>query len=398
MNRVIDPEALGERAWFFLNRLVKEIGPRPAGQEGETRARELVRGQAQAWGYQGVDMPFDFPPQPRFFPYYSLLAVGFLLAAGLLPRLPWLCLLLPLLVAALPVISDFLQANLARAARTANLLLLPPGAREEKVDLVFCAHLDSARAAPQTPRFLQRMSAQIDAAAQRLAWILAALAFLPLFGLRLPALAHWVVMAVGLVYSVFLVGMDLWQQLGERGATTVGANDNASGVGVLLALAEFLAGQHPEALKIGFLFTAAEEAGLYGAQAYASRLQGLGIKPFLVNVDMIGAGEGLRLILQSGSLIPRRTDATLNGWLQRAEPEIQPWVYHRRSGDFAAFVRKGLPAAGIEGKGSPAFWQAYHTLADRPALIDRAMLARTASALARLVFLLERDRGGRKLP
>lgn len=386
MSAVIDPHALGERAWDHLNRLTA-LGPRPAGGEGERRARAYAAEVLHGLGFVLAEKPFHFPPQPRFFPYYLLPAAGFLLAAGLLPVAPWLSLGLPFLVLALPNLSDAVLARLPKTAVSANLLALPPGAGVGELDLLFCAHLDSARAVPAGPRFMQRLSAQIDDAAVRVAWLQAAAALLPLMGFPLAGVFHLAFLAVAGVLSAGLIAVDLWQQLGTGGAFSPGANDNASGAAVLLAVAGYLAESDPFEAKVGFLFTGAEEAGLYGAHAFAAQLAAAGQAPRVVNVDMIGAGDRLRLIERAGILRPRRTDPSLNALLERAEPEILRLVYRRRDGDFSAFLRCGIPAAGIEGRGTPRFWQAYHTLADTPERIDRGMLERTAAALAILAGL-----------
>jgi len=93
--------------------------------------------------------------------------------------------------------------------------------------------------------------------------------------------------------------------------------------------------------------------------------------------------------------LPARSDAALNAWIERAEPEVEQLRFTRRSSDFAPFARRGIPAAWIEANGTPAFWRAYHTLQDGLALLDARMLGRCAAALARLVALLERDKSGR---
>jgi Zn-dependent M28 family amino/carboxypeptidase len=192
--------------------------------------------------------------------------------------------------------------------------------------------------------------------------------------------------------AAVLLALDLWQQLGERGRFTPGVSDNASGVAVLLALAELFGANPPEVLSVGYLFTAAEECGLYGAEAFARLLKQRGLRPNVVAVDMVGSGSRLRLVRESGPIFPVRSDTALNGWIERAEPEMQPLAFTRRSSDFAAFARNGIPAAWVESNGTPSFWRAYHTLQDGLALADAAMLGRSAAALTRLVLLLERDK------
>lgn len=390
-----DPAALGERAAGFAARLATEIGPRPAGSAEEARAADLAAGLLAEWGYTLERCPFRFAPQPYYFPYYTLLAAAFLLASALLAVFPWLCLFLPLLAGGLPLISDWLLARLPKRASAANLLALPPGARLDELDLILVAHLDTARALPYRGNFLHRLSGQIDDGALRLGLILAALAMFPILGFGLSAPLHWAALTVSSVMAAVLSGLDLWQQLGERGRYTAGVSDNASGVGVLLALAELLAPNQAEHLRVGYLFTAAEECGLYGAEEFAKLLKAHGLRPHVLAVDMVGAGSQLRLVREAGPLLPARSDAALNAWIERAEPEVEQLRFTRRSSDFAPFARRGIPAAWIEANGTPAFWRAYHTLQDGLALLDARMLGRCAAALARLVALLERDKSGR---
>ena len=387
-----DPAVLGKQAYQFLYRIVTEVGPRPAGQEGETRAAALIADLLSGWGYTVERHPFAFAPQPRFFPYYTLLAAAFLAGSLLLVVFPWLCLFLPLLAGTLPLVSDWLLARLPRSARSANLTALPRGCDLSQVDLLFCAHLDTARAMPFRSSFLHGLSRQIDNAALRLGLILASVAAFPIFGILLPPAIHLAAISVTVLTALVFVGLDLWQQLGEGGRYTPGVSDNASGLGVLLAIAELLAAQPPDRLRVGFLFTAAEECGLYGSQRFAAQLKKQFLRPNVVNLDMVGSGDALRLIIASGAVFPAHTNAALNDWIERAEPEVRRLEFTRRTSDFVSFLKQGIPAAGLESNGTPRFWRAYHTLQDGLALADEAMLARTAGAMARLVVLLDRDK------
>lgn len=387
-----DPAVLGERASYFVTRLASEIGPRPAGQAGEARAADLAAEQLADWGYALERYPFDFAPAPRFFPYYSLLGTAFVLSSILLSVQPWLSLFLPVLAGGLPLVSDWLLARLPRSVYSANLLAARPGAKLEDLDLIFCAHLDTARAIPFCGNFLHSLSTQIDDGALRLGLILAATACFPIFGVGLTAPIYWAALTCAFIMAAVLFGLDLWQQLGERGRFTPGVSDNASGVGVLLALAELLANNPPEVLRLGFLFTSAEECGLYGAEAFARLLKQRGLRPNVLAVDMVGSGSCLRLVRESGPIFPVRSDVALNGWIELAEPEIQSLAFTRRSSDFAAFAKNGIPAAWVESNGTPYFWRVYHTLQDGLALADAAVLGRTTAVLTRLVLLLERDK------
>lgn len=71
-----------------------------------------------------------------------------------------------------------------------------------------------------------------------------------------------------------------------------GANDNASGVAVLMDMAKHYA-QNPSEYSIVFVFTTAEELGLVGAEYAAENpLIDLSKVKFLFNLDMCGTGSG----------------------------------------------------------------------------------------------------------
>jgi aminopeptidase YwaD len=84
-----------------------------------------------------------------------------------------------------------------------------------------------------------------------------------------------------------------YDHLGGMGADTYfpGANDNASGVSLLLNLAHYYA-QHPQKYSIGFICFAGEEAGLIGSKYFTENpLVPLKSIRFLINTDLAGTGE-----------------------------------------------------------------------------------------------------------
>jgi aminopeptidase YwaD len=84
-----------------------------------------------------------------------------------------------------------------------------------------------------------------------------------------------------------------YDHLGGMGAGTYfpGANDNASGISLLLNLAQYYA-QHPQKYSIGFICFAGEEAGLIGSKYFTENpLVPLKNIRFLLNTDLAGTGE-----------------------------------------------------------------------------------------------------------
>ena len=91
----------------------------------------------------------------------------------------------------------------------------------------------------------------------------------------------------------FLVYSAHYDHLGAMGATAYfpGANDNASGVSVLLNLAKYYK-KNPPKYSIAFFLFSGEEAGLLGSKYYSEHpLFPLSKIKFLTNLDLLGTGS-----------------------------------------------------------------------------------------------------------
>jgi hypothetical protein len=97
----------------------------------------------------------------------------------------------------------------------------------------------------------------------------------------------------------FLVFTAHYDHLGYMGRKTwfPGANDNASGVAMMLSLAQYFS-KHPQDYSLLFLAFSAEEAGLLGSRFYVEHpLKELTHIKFLVNLDLVGTGdEGITVV------------------------------------------------------------------------------------------------------
>ncbi|MBE0697957.1 MAG: DUF4910 domain-containing protein [Anaerolineaceae bacterium] len=374
--------------------LVNEIGPRPAGSSAELQALQWIQTRLSGKAYCFTRQHFPFASLPIFLPYYTSAGLAFLFAALSLHGFPWLALGMPVLVGGLPDLHNWLGWILPKRIESENLIVLPEDCSIMEVDIFFCAHVDTARAIPggYSSRLLNPLRMQIFPVMQRMALILALFGLVSLVGFQLgPGIIAGVV-AVSVLVGMTLVGLDLWEQMGTHGKHTVGANDNASGVGVLLVLAELLSENQSSSLKIGFLFTGAEEAGLWGASAFARSLADSGLRTPLVCVDMVGAGSDLRIMAGAKSLRTVKTNREINEWLERADPLAVRHTALRRSSDFEAFTRAGIPAGWIESSGTKQSWLAYHTQRDQMDQIDPKMLQRAVTLLYRVVQHMEQGK------
>ena len=91
----------------------------------------------------------------------------------------------------------------------------------------------------------------------------------------------------------FIVFTAHYDHLGAMGkdAYFPGANDNASGVSVLLNLAKYYK-LHPAKYSVAFIFFSGEEAGLLGSKYYSEHpIFSLSKIKFLTNLDLLGTGD-----------------------------------------------------------------------------------------------------------
>ncbi|WP_435743273.1 M28 family metallopeptidase [Nocardioides sp. SYSU DS0663] len=157
-----------------------------------------------------------------------------------------------------------------------------------------------------------------------------------------------------------------------------GAEDNASGIGALLAVAEATAERRTRLPVVLVAFGSEEPRGPgdahhhYGSRAYVEQLRPAERRALrgMVSLDRVGVGS----VLPVGSA--SEDDPVSRRLLEAARAAGAPTVVERfeRSSDHWSFVRTGLPAARL---GSTPY-AAYHSPADVPSVVDREQLARAA--------------------
>lgn len=156
-----------------------------------------------------------------------------------------------------------------------------------------------------------------------------------------------------------------------------GAEDNASGIGVLLAVAESVAGARVR-LQVAFVAFGAEEPRgptdldhHYGSRHYVAALSPAHRRTMrgMVSLDRVGVGQVLPIC---GAVAG---DDELEDALLRAAHRAQVAAAscgQNRSSDHWSFARAGLP--GVRLGSTP--YAGYHSAADVPAVVSRAQLAR----------------------
>ncbi len=220
---------------------LEACGARPAGSPAEAAALDWVQARMETLGYACQRQPFRFARLSRRLLRNLLGGAVVIAAAALLPRFPYLALALPLWLAVLPHLQAGIQARLPGRLTSHNLLCLP-GGEAGKIDLLLTAHVDTARALPNRQGVLAGLRAEWYGILRRVGWIAAVCAAPLALGLNVPPVLPAAVLLLAGVSVLILLAVDLADAFGAGGVHTRGANDNASGVIVLLALAQRLAG------------------------------------------------------------------------------------------------------------------------------------------------------------
>jgi len=160
----------------------------------------------------------------------------------------------------------------------------------------------------------------------------------------------------------FLVFTAHYDHLGAMGKTTYfpGANDNASGVSVLLNLAKYYK-EHPSKYSVAFIFFSGEEAGLLGSKYYSEHpLFPLSQIKFLTNLDLLGTGDDGIMVVNAS--VFKSQFEKLNSI--NTEKKYLKQIKQRgkaANSDHYWFTEKGVPSFFIYTMGGI---QAYHDIYD----------------------------------
>lgn len=161
----------------------------------------------------------------------------------------------------------------------------------------------------------------------------------------------------------FIVVTAHYDHLGQMGKATYfpGANDNASGVAMLLNLADYYSRNNPKYSMV-FISLSAEELGILGAKEFTEHpLIKLERIKFLINFDLAGTGdEGIRVV--NGSVYKAKFDLLTK---INTENQLLPKVDIRGeacNSDHCYFYQKGVPCFYIYTQGGI---KAYHDIYDK---------------------------------
>ncbi|MFN4045729.1 MAG: M28 family metallopeptidase [Acidilobaceae archaeon] len=346
----------------------------------------------ESYGYKPSLQFFHTPPSFS----YTYITIYVMLAASPLLALAGLKFLGALLALAgivslvleeelyIPVITRIYGALWGR--RSANIVAEVGGGPKT---IVLMAHYDSTKAAFSfNPARIHSLRPTI-----KINFISSvAVASLTLAGLLLDSPLPLIVSSVAsiplIVSSLILVHREIFHDY------VPGANDNASGVAVLLGVAESLArdpGKVEGKARVIMVFTGAEEVGLLGSHYFYGRNWDMVRESIIINIDNPGIG-GLALTECEGVIMTWCSSRDFREYIREfaMSKNIQTVTYKLLPTDVTPLMRRGLRASSLMAfvDGMIANYHWYTDTADR---VSSENLERARSIVLELIEALARD-------
>ncbi len=368
-------------AYEHIRHLSETIGGRGSCRAEQRRAAEYVREKMREAGVSRVEFePFKGAPS-TYLPFALAFAVALAGTLSVLFVENRIALTFAAILNLLGVWAMFAESEFASnwtrwlvpLKETQNLTGTVSPKRPATRQVILCAHLDSHR----TPIFYSTRTWQkafgLSVTGAFLSMVLGAL----IFGLG--SLTSWVWLRwSGLLLGPAQIFVLALVVSAEFTPFSPGANDNASGAGVILSLAERIRQEPLEQTAVNFVFTDCEETGAYGIIAYLNRhAESLGRDAVYVILDEVGAGK-IKTVTEDGLILKHKTHPKAIQLSRQASVEAIEAKGEAYT-DALPITKRGLIAITV----SSAFPNPevavshWHQMSDRIEFIDKQILQST---------------------
>lgn len=307
--------------------LAKTIGPRGSTTSQEAEAARYAAGVLSDAGYEPVTEPFT-SPRSVWHPY--VLFSGLMLVSELLFWFGGRCgAIAALLLTLLALVSVLLEL----AFRSNPLRwILPKGPSQNvwagleprdqvRQQVVLIGHLDTHRTpmAFSSDGWLKLFRVLVPVG------LVCSIVLVIVFAFGIAATgALWRV--VSLPFALIALGLFLLTIQADFTPYTAGANDNASGAGVVLSVAERLKKRPLVHTAVWTVLSGCEEVGCYGAEAFARAHRNELGRPIWLTLDSVGGSNATPIYLKRERfLLTARSDAellVLAGGVATSHPEL----------------------------------------------------------------------------
>jgi len=374
---------------------------RAPGTNAERRAAEFLRRRLEELGREASLEPIStFPNYPLTFLLHALVAIAGSVIAVSDPLIGTVALAVVTASAAAELLGRFpLARRLTGMRASQNVVSREHGGKPGT--LVLVAHYDSARAASMLGGRAARRRARAGRLLRRpigafepFFWsivVVLACAALRLGGIEGTALT--IVQFIPTVVLIVSVPLLVDAMLAP---VVPGANDNASGVAAVLALAGRYGGRL-EHLDVWVLLTGAGEGMLSGAREFLRAHRGEldPVSTAFVCIEAVGSGS-VRYSTKEGELLGYRYHPALLECCEQLAPEHGASAIATRTPSDAHVARtRGFPAISVSCADDLGLARGRHQVDDTPDRIDDAALERALEFASDVVELIDARVGSR---
>jgi hypothetical protein len=263
--------------------------------------------------------------------------------------------------------------------------------REARENAVLIGHLDTHRTPLLFAERWVRILGNLVPAAMGACVLLLALFIARIF-LTSPVLDF-----IAIPFAVVILGLFLLMMQADFTPFAPGANDNATGVGVVLETARRLRSEPLVNTRVWILASGCEEVGCYGAEAFAVRHEAELSRPVWLSIDSVGGvGAGVTYLTEETFLLTTRSDPRLleyAGEIARKNPQYNayPHVYKGAYTEGAIGGKHAFRVLSFVNCRKDGALPEWHRPTDTTANIDPAVVENTFQFVQELLRRIDAD-------
>jgi hypothetical protein len=383
------------QTWLrHVRSLSVDIGPRGSTTDAERRGAEYCQ---RALSDAGLDARLEsFTSARSIYLPHLLAAVIALVAFAVYPLAGRLSAAIAALLVFVGLASELLELSfrdnlfrrLVPKAPSQNAVATVSPAAEHRQDLVFLGHVDSHR----TP--LVFSTQRWVSAYQTFTTVAFVLSLAQLILYLLGTIAQWTwiwpASIPSAVSSILLAAMCLQA---DRTPFSAGANDNATGAGLVLALAGHLQTEPLQHTRAWLVCSGCEEVQHYGAIDFFRRHATEFHNPVAVVLESLGCA-GPAWLTREGIVVPFHADRDLVALAEKlsaGHPEWGAYPCQIQGGntEMADALRAGIPAITFMGMGPRGETPYWHQVEDTFDKMDAEVMERTYAFIWAFVQALD---------
>ena len=370
-------------SWLrHVHSLAVEIGPRGSTTDGERRGAEYCQSTLDQAGLAGRMEAFT-SARSIYLPHL-LAAVMMLIAFVVYPLAGRVSAGIATLLVLVSLASELMELSfrdnvfrwLVPKAPSQNVVATVQPAGEHRQDLVLIGHIDSHRT-PIVFKTQRWVSAyQTFTTVAFVLFLVQALLYI--LGTFTQWAWIWPASIPSAVGALLLAAMCLQA---DRTPYSAGANDNATGAGLVLALGGHLQAEPLQHTRVWLVCTGCEEVQHYGAIDFFRRHRADFHDPMAVVFETLGCA-GPAWLTQEGIVVPFHADKDLVALAEQLSAEHPEWgAYPTQikggTTEMADALRVGIPAITFMGMGPHGEMPYWHQVEDTfdkmdPEVMERA--------------------------